>query len=418
MSISLRLIGIGLGAVLAGVGTVEAQQDTGFAHTTHARVFLSCLTCHPGARDSTRQLWPTSAGCAECHDGQVEKRVAWSPPATVKATNLRFSHSAHASRIAKKIGADSTLACQACHAAPGARWKEVGPAQVTNCFNCHGLHSVAHLAAPDTACVTCHLTLPEAAGLTTAQVADFPAPPSHQEPAFALPGGHSRAARAVTVQGRHLPVAPSCTVCHAQDFCASCHVDAPRIKAIQALARDPRSLALAPRQRPGWHGNDFSTGHASLASANGRTCATCHQRTECLDCHRPNPGDGRTTYHLAGYLAKHPADAYGRSSDCSQCHNPGYFCTSCHQQAGLVSNGPLRSGYHNSAQFFGLGHGKAAREALESCVSCHSEKDCLVCHSAVQGRRFNPHGPGFDASRLKSRNPQMCSACHGPNIPG
>ncbi|MCA9768685.1 MAG: hypothetical protein KC485_07710, partial [Gemmatimonadetes bacterium] len=65
-----------------------------------------------------------------------------------------------------------------------------------------------------------------------------------------------------------------------------------------------------------------------------------------------------------------------------------------------------------------VGHGQAARQSLESCVSCHVERDCTVCHSAQGGRRFNPHGPGFDAERLRRRNPEMCIACHGRAIPG
>ena len=36
---------------------------------------------------------------------------------------------------------------------------------------------------------------------------------------------------------------------------------------------------------------------------------------------------------------------------------------------------------------FLLGHGKAARQELETCVSCHVERDCLTCHAAVGGRR-------------------------------
>jgi hypothetical protein len=36
----------------------------------------------------------------------------------------------------------------------------------------------------------------------------------------------------------------------------------------------------------------------------------------------------------------------------------------------------------------------------------------------VGGRRFNPHGPGFNADRMQKQNPQMCTACHGTAIPG
>jgi hypothetical protein len=422
MTPSIRRLAVVLATLLGTAGTAYAQQDSSaFPHPKHAKVFLACQTCHPGVRDSTARMWPTSTECAECHDGQVEKTVSWTGPTTRAPNNLKFTHARHAAAFTKKMGADSVQACTACHAASGtgAAWMDVGPPLRSSCFSCHGLHSVAHLAAPDTACVKCHVPLAKATGLTMAQISDFPAPPSHDSPNFVLPGGHGRAARAVKVDGKRQAIAPSCTVCHAQDFCAACHVNSQQVTAIQALARDPRSLALGPKQiRPSWHGPDFSNNHAKLASGSPATCATCHQRTECLDCHRPNPGDGQTTYHNAGYLAKHPVDAYSRSADCSQCHNTGYFCSSCHQQSGLVSNGPLHGGYHNSAQFFALGHGKAAREALETCVSCHTENDCMRCHSAIQGRHFNPHGPDFDASKLKSRNPQMCSACHGRNIPG
>ena len=65
----------------------------------------------------------------------------------------------------------------------------------------------------------------------------------------------------------------------------------------------------------------------------------------------------------------------------------------------------------------GLGHGQAARQSLESCVSCHAERDCLACHSATRGRRINPHGPDFNAERLRESAPSMCVACHGTSVP-
>ncbi len=103
---------------------------------------------------------------------------------------------------------------------------------------------------------------------------------------------------------------------------------------------------------------------------------------------------------------------------CSDCHNVGSFCAKCHAAAGLVSSGPLGAGYHDASPFFTAGHGQAARQSLETCTGCHVERDCLRCHSAVGGRRFNPHGPGFDAARMRRKNPEMCTACHGAAIPG
>ena len=84
-----------------------------------------------------------------------------------------------------------------------------------------------------------------------------------------------------------------------------------------------------------------------------------------------------------------------------------------------MSVGGLDSRYHDAKQSFSVGHGQAARQNLESCVSCHAERDCVSCHSATGGRRYNPHGPGFDAERLRRKNPEMCLACHRsmPRVP-
>jgi hypothetical protein len=141
-------------------------------------------------------------------------------------------------------------------------------------------------------------------------------------------------------------------------------------------------------------------------------------RPQCLDCHRPNPADPTPGYHPAGFLSRHPAAAYTRETSCSDCHNTGQFCADCHVKAGLSAQGPLDAGYHDAKQYFLLNHGQAARQNLESCVTCHAERDCLTCHSVVGGRRFNPHGPGFDPGTLRRKNSQACTVCHGAAVPG
>ena len=91
--------------------------------------------------------------------------------------------------------------------------------------------------------------------------------------------------------------------------------------------------------------------------------------------------------------------AYARQTTCADCHNAQQFCLSCHAQAGLSASRTLgSSSFHDGRAAFIVGHGQAARQSLESCVSCHVERDCMACHSSVgRGFRFNPHGPGFDA---------------------
>jgi hypothetical protein len=415
-----------------------------------------------------------------CHDGTIERRVDWKAPPTT-GTNLRFTHAEHGKEVIVKVGRDSTVNCSACHIPDGRSWMTVEPAVLPQCFTCHGI-TAEHLAAPDTACATCHYSLAQATALTAADIEAFPTPPSHDAPGFMGPDGHGALAEAGTGPSTY-GVAPSCATCHAQNFCITCHVNAPETPPIQALAQDPRSLAIpvklrepashqqnnfvvrhgkdarkstaacqtchtqesclachvvppkpvgtlyasgpgrgegaqVERSRPPSHMADFSTIHAPVASSNPQSCEGCHARPQCLDCHRGTP-ERTPQYHPQTFLERHPAAAYSRETNCSDCHNPGAFCQTCHMQSGIGSPArPLQAGYHDVFPGFLLNHGQAARQSLESCTSCHVEKDCLTCHSALYGRGFNPHGPGFNADKLRSKNPQMCTACHGLNVPG
>jgi len=230
----LALVALAVGG--AGWAVNRALQDR-FDHWQHRNLFPSCLGCHAGAADPSRSLWPQAGDCKACHDGAVEKTVEWTPPTAPRASNLRFTHQRHAEEIAHARGADSTLGCVACHTAQGADRMKVQPAVAENCLSCHGIRT-AHLSAPDTACATCHVPLVQAVRLTREQVGRFPAPASHREPDFAWTG-HGKLARTGGV-----PVAASCATCHARDYCTECHVNAPEVQTIQALAPDPRSLAI------------------------------------------------------------------------------------------------------------------------------------------------------------------------------
>jgi hypothetical protein len=456
--------------LVAALG-LAARQGTAqgvFDHAKHAKLFPSCVACHAGAVTANAPLWPDSAGCATCHNGTIQPAAHWQAPVGGRY-NLKFDHVTHAARLT-----DRSVTCVTCHADAGAPWMTVRGPVPEPCLSCHGVQA-AHLAAPDTACATCHVPLAQATSLTASDVAHFDAPPDHRQPGFATAAGHGAAAK------RERPIAASCATCHARDFCLECHVDAPERATIQALAPDPRSVAIvvhlaapathaAPgfldthgvaakrtpeqcstchtrescischlgspqvasklplagvgrgtgavivRRAPPSHGEGFLERHAAEARAGQATCAGCHVRADCLECHRPDAARA-AGYHPAGFLASHPAAAYARQTSCSDCHATGSFCSTCHVRAGLTARGTLQAGYHDSNPFFIAGHGVAARQSLETCVTCHAERDCLTCHSALGGRNFNPHGPGFNAAALRKANPQMCTVCHGENIP-
>jgi hypothetical protein len=276
----------------------------------------------------------------------------------------------------------------------------------TSCATCHARNF----------CANCHVNATEIAAIQALAPDErslvhrftFDAPPSHAAPSFA------------SAHGRDATRDPQrCATCHTRPSCTACHVD-PLPRAVAALP-DPspeRAVgAQVARLAPASHTNLFREGHGSEAAAAPRSCSTCHVRQDCLSCHRAENGrqDG---YHPGNFLTRHPTAAYTRQVSCSDCHNTQQFCASCHQQAGLGGGNTLGGAtYHDGKAAFFVGHGQAARQSLESCVSCHAERDCTACHSALGGRRFSPHGPGFDAERMRRRNPEMCMACHGRAIP-
>jgi hypothetical protein len=462
--------------VAAGSALAKVVQDR-FDHWEHRELFPTCAGCHAGIAEGEGPVWPAQADCTACHDGTVEEQVEWTAPKAPRASNLRFTHEGHAEEVREAHGADSTLRCSDCHAERDDEPMRVRLAVVRNCLDCHAIKA-EHLEAPDSACATCHVTLVQAVRLTRTDVSRFPEPPSHLRPDF-IEEGHGRqaeegpgdvAASCATCHARdfctechvnapevaaiqalepdprslavkvELRAPPShahpdfmrrhgeqvgrdgvrCATCHTQESCLGCHAGSPSaVQAIPTAAEGRGRGAQIDRERPRSHGLDFSETHAEPATSRPQSCSTCHVRTQCLDCHRPDPAAAPPGYHPAGFLTSHPAAAYTRDDSCSDCHNQSQFCADCHLSSGLGSTDGLRNaGYHDAKANFFLNHGQAARQSLESCVSCHSERDCLSCHSARGGRRFNPHGPGFDAATLRRKNPSMCTVCHGATIPG
>jgi hypothetical protein len=465
---SARALAFAMIAVLCAGMRSGAGAAPAFDHDLHEDMFSSCAVCHRGAEEADAPLFPRAEACAACHDGETAGRIEWTGREAPTPGNLRFLHATHAA----KAGAEETvLACDDCHSSDGVPGTRKATAE--GCFVCHG--EGEHLDVAND-CAQCHLPLSEAAALSVERVAAFPRPSWHETPEFAstghggyCPAGEDSAAR--------------CAVCHARNFCETCHVDAAARPAIQALASDERSLtqravlrapashsgsgflhghgmdareeagrcatchtqesctvchvatpevaaalpaaegrlrgAVVSRRAPASHDAAFREMHGAAASADPASCAACHSREQCLDCHLPGPASGPPGYHPPDFLARHPAAAYARETSCSDCHQPAAFCATCHENSGVSAmRAPLGSGYHDAKEQFLFGHGPAARRALETCVTCHTENDCMVCHSAVSGRRFNPHGPGFDAEHLRARAPQVCTVCHGAIIPG
>ncbi|MCA9764519.1 MAG: hypothetical protein KC544_15470, partial [Gemmatimonadetes bacterium] len=206
----------------------------------------------------------------------------------------------------------------------------------------------------------------------------------------------------------------ACATCHTSDDCMSCHVEQPPAAALlpsrdQTAAPGVRLTAHAPDNHDS---RFFLEVHGTLAAASAQTCATCHEESFCVSCHDGPAGGG---YHPPNFVARHTAPAFGRDTDCANCHNTQAFCLECHQQSGLTSFGRSGPGYHDGGPFWLIRHGQAARQNLESCASCHEQTDCTRCHGALGAFKVSPHAPDFDAAAAWARSPRTCLACHVGN---
>jgi len=233
-------------------------------------------------------------------------------------------------------------------------------------------------------------------------VGEFPCASCHQ----AAGGGRMDVVR---------PAPETCYGCHApgkehgvEGACETCH-------AIQG------PTTIVAQRAPDTHTVAFAENHKAAAAANTMDCQTCHVQDQCSSCHTASeavttPAHDVALYHPVNFMQQHSAPAFGRETECATCHNPEAFCRDCHSSRGLSAQGRTDTGFHSAKPMFEFGHGMAARQSLESCVTCHAQSDCLVCHSAMSGRGVNPHGRDFDPNRLRDKAPATCLLCHTSEI--
>lgn len=401
--------------------------------------------------------------CRSCHG------VAGGPFMNVKRAEAAECVNCHAHKATAHLAADNAPACVTCHVpvtrATALPAERIGrfpkpPSHETrdyvqshardvqaaggSCATCHSRES----------CARCHAnvaSVPSAAALgSDARVASlvrgkagtYPVPASHRSGTF--DAEHGRLAEAAGATCANCHTRPSCDACHIGPLGRATIARLPmplpgaaqgvRIEraptwgqatplreryTLTAFHPDTEPASSAPavpqvsgdpgvrRVRP--HPPGYVTHHGTEAAVAGNSCSGCHtQQRFCSDCH---DGEGRRRFHPANFTARHPSDAYGREKDCALCHQPEIFCRTCHVQAGLASEGQLKTAYHTGQPLWLLNHGRAARQTLQSCTTCHTQRDCMQCHSSF-GWKVNPHGRGFNALAMYSRNRLMCFRCH------
>jgi hypothetical protein len=471
----IRVARLVLAALIAAPALLAAQQRPTFPHAQHERLFPTCLGCHAGipSGDAATAL-PSPAVCASCHDGATQPRVEWRAPAPRGVGLLVFSHTSHFG-IATDVACESCHAtgggtkwmnvshavperclschthqasthlgddnvCSTCHrpltAATGLSEQRVAAipkppshahadftsvhgkaarALNANCATCHARESCArcHLDANRSSVILALGSDARIAHLVANKPPSYPTPADHLGADFGL--SHGTAAKANIAR---------CATCHARASCETCHTgDGARTVLKQLLdARDAHGRGVRLEHDQTFdstahkvlvHAAGFAKAHGGPASSGQMTCTNCHAQRFCTDCHVGELSGRR--YHPANFVSSHPAKAYGRDTECSSCHTTEAFCRSCHKQVGLAAKAGVRSTvFHNAQPFWLLEHGRAARQDLTNCTTCHQQTYCLACHSDV-GSRINPHGPDFNAALMAKRNSQICLVCHLKN---
>lgn len=353
---------------------------------------------------------------------------------------LKFNHKLH--------GSAQKLKCENCHT----KAKESNSAAdgllppPTTCDGCHGSNhqNLDEVRPGDETlgkCEYCHLGYKDGDGNKVARVS-IPPPNmvfSHQK----------HAARNINCQQCHgdvqeielatrdqLPRMRGCFGCHqhpnaaalgdAKSACETCHLKAGSKEGGKLRS----SFASGTMTPPRWmhnakHDPDFLERHKMVAANDSQFCANCHKEDFCVGCH-----DGRVrprNIHPADYLNLHPVEARLATQKCTSCHREQSFCLSCHQRLGVSMSGPTgvrepgrfhppKSEWSDAPRRPGH-HAFEAMRNLNACVSCHIERDCVVCHGGQGvGGGFNPHGASFAAgcaSQMR-RNPRPCFVCHEP----
>jgi hypothetical protein len=176
----------------------------------------------------------------------------------------------------------------------------------------------------------------------------------------------------------------SCATCHARDFCTQCHVNAPEVVAIQALEQDTRSLAIKENlEAPASHRESrFLSRHGRSATSDPARCAFCHTRESCIVCHRTRPP----------VVLALPDSGAGR---------------------GIGARIARRPNYHAVPDFADR-HGPPARATPNSCTACHARAECLDCHQPNPGSEGIYHPAGFLTRHpAAAYNRQTdCTSCH------
>ena len=226
-----------------------------------------------------------------------------------------------------------------------------------------------------------------------------------------------------------LPRMKGCFGCHgmtgaaqggAKSDCHTCHLT-------DAAGQMKVLFSTGELKPPRWLGNaqhtaDFIERHKRVAADNAALCASCH--TERYLHRLPR----RHACALAPYIPttgsrSTPIAARQNNPRCTSCHQEQSFCLGCHQRIGVAMSGPNVHARQFHPPGFGALNGRGpghhaweAQRNLNACVSCHTERDCAICHAGDRSRRaLRRSSPSVVSRELRDAAPPQRATL--PRVP-
>jgi hypothetical protein len=242
--------------------------------------------------------------------------------------------------------------CESCHKKFGHGPDVTYRPEMATCYACHGLAHASPALIATIECSACH---PK----------DFKLKPADHTPAFALKGHAAPANKQPE----------NCSMCHETSFCTACHQGRP---AKPGGATRAKVIPADHRKK------DFVVVHGKNYLAQKGACASCHDATTCLKCHKtPLP-------HPPGWTSSHALTRDLDAADCNVCHADRAACQQCHHQE-------LRG----------------TELVLENCVRCHPVMATKPA-TKIKNKGLAEHAVHFGAAKSKYTGGKSyrCQECH------
>jgi hypothetical protein len=140
---------------------------------------------------------------------------------------------------------------------------------------------------------------------------------------------------------------------------------------------------------------------------NENYCLQCHKKSYCLDCHKSSSKfNSSDKFHPIDYLSIHKYEK--NLNSCSSCHKEQKDCKACHQKSGIDTTNLQNQNRKYRIHPENWNHGNAAYKNISSCVSCHTENDCMSCHKTG----LNPHQKVKNICNRAVKEKRSCEKCH------